>query len=74
MRCQDSYYLTTPAEPVTRSAMKSADFIWDEAKLSRFIANPDEIVPGNNMKPYGGLASASDRDKVISFLQSIATE
>ena len=56
------------------SAMKSADFIWDEAKLSRFIANPDEIVPGNNMKPYGGLASASDRAKVISFLQSIATE
>src|SRR5215813_4626312 len=37
------------------SAMKSADFVWDEAKLNRFIANPDEIVPGNNMKPYGGL-------------------
>jgi cytochrome c len=27
------------------SAMKSADFIWDEAKLNRFIANPDEILP-----------------------------
>jgi hypothetical protein len=42
-----------------------------EAKLSRFIANPDEIVPGNNMKPYGGLASADDRAKVIAFLQSL---
>jgi len=52
------------------SAMKSADFVWDEAKLNRFIANPDEIVPGNNMKPYGGLALADDRAKVIAFLLS----
>ena len=52
------------------SAMKNADFIWDEAKLDRFIANPDEIVPGNNMKPYGGLALADHRAKVIAFLLS----
>src|SRR4051812_34282854 len=39
------------------SAMREADFVWDEAKLDRFIANPDEVVAGNNMKPYGGLAS-----------------
>ena len=55
------------------SAMKSADFVWDEAKLNRFIANPDEIVPGNNMKPYGGLASADDRAKIIAFLRSLTT-
>jgi cytochrome c len=53
------------------SAMKSADFVWDEAKLNRFIANPDEIVPGNNMKPYGGLASADDRAKILAFLRSL---
>ena len=55
------------------SAMKSADFVWDEAKLNRFIANPDEIVPGNNMKPYGGLASAGDRAKILAFLRSLTT-
>jgi cytochrome c len=55
------------------SAMKSADFIWDEAKLNRFITNPDEMVPGNNMKPYGGLASADDRAKILTFLRSLAT-
>jgi cytochrome c len=54
--------------------MKSADFIWDEAKLNRFIANPDEIVPGNNMKPYGGLAPSDDRAKVIAFLLPPATD
>ena len=52
------------------SAMKGADFVWDKEKLDSFIANPDEIVPGNNMKPYGGLASAEERTKLIAFLQS----
>ena len=52
------------------SAMKGADFVWDKEKLDRFIAKPDEVVPGNNMKPYGGLTSAEDRARVIVFLES----
>ena len=52
------------------SAMKGADFVWNKEKLDGFIAKPDEVVPGNNMKPYGGLASAEDRTKLITFLQS----
>jgi cytochrome c len=56
------------------SAMKNADFVWDKEKLDRFIAKPDEVVPGNSMKPYGGLASAEDRGKVIAFLASPATD
>jgi cytochrome c len=50
------------------SAMKEAGFIWDEEKLDRFMANPDEVVPGNNMRPYGGLSSGEDRKKIIAFL------
>jgi len=50
------------------SAMKEAGFVWDEEKLDRFIANPDEVVPGNSMKPYGGLSSGDDRKKIIAFL------
>jgi cytochrome c len=50
------------------SAMKETDFVWDEAKLDRFIANPDEVVPGHKMKPYGGLASKEERTKIIAFL------
>jgi cytochrome c len=56
------------------SAMKEADFVWDKEKLERFIASPEEVVPGNNMKPYGGLASADDRAKVIAYLQSVSTD
>jgi cytochrome c len=56
------------------SAMKGADFVWDEAKLDQFIANPEQIVPGNNMKPFSGLASADDRAKVIAFLLSLSKD
>ena len=52
------------------AAMKDADFIWNEANLARFIANPDEVVAGNNMKPFAGLASADERKKVLAFLLS----
>jgi cytochrome c len=53
------------------SAMKDAGFVWDKQKLERFIANPDELVPGNSMKPYAGLASADDRARIVFFLQSV---
>ena len=52
------------------SAMKGADLTWDKATLDRFIANPDQVVPGNNMKPYGGMASAEDRATIIAFLEA----
>jgi cytochrome c len=54
------------------SAMKDAGFVWDEARLDRFIEKPDAVVPGNNMKPYGGLASAGDRAKITAFLRSLS--
>jgi cytochrome c len=52
------------------SAMKDADLTWDRATLDRFIANPDQVVPGNKMKPYGGLTSAEERAKIIAFLEA----
>jgi cytochrome c len=52
------------------TAMKGADLVWDRATLDRFISNPDQVVPGNNMKPFGGLSSAEDRAKIITFLEA----
>ena len=51
-------------------AMKSSGLTWDEASLDRFIANPDEVVPGNRMKPYGGMASAEERAKIVAYLKA----
>ena len=70
---RDRYRQASPGSLPTfgySSAIKGADFVWDKEKLDGFIAKPDEVVPGNNMKPYGGLASAEDRTKLITFLQS----
>jgi cytochrome c len=50
-------------------SMKKADLVWDKNNLDRFIADPDQVVPGNNMKPYGGIASAEERARIIAFLE-----
>ena len=50
-------------------SMKKADLVWDKNNLDRFIANPDQVVPNNNMKPYGGIASAEERAKIIEYLE-----
>jgi cytochrome c len=55
-------------------SMKKADIVWDKNNLDRFIANPDAVVPGNNMKPYGGIASAEERAKIIAYLESAANK
>jgi cytochrome c len=52
------------------SAMKGADLVWDKSSLDRFIANPDQVVSGHSMKPYGGLASAEDRARIIAYLEA----
>ena len=55
------------------SAMKEAGFVWDADRLDRFMANADAVVSGNSMKPFGGVASADDRAKIIAYLQSGTT-
>lgn len=53
------------------SAMKSSGITWDEGKLDQFIANPDNVVHGNAMKPFGGIADASEREKIVGYLKSL---
>jgi cytochrome c len=50
--------------------MKNAGVSWDEATLDKFIANPDEVVPNNKMKPYTGLTDAAVRSQIVEFLES----
>jgi cytochrome c len=51
-------------------AMTDADLVWDEATLDRFIENPNAVVPGNNMKPFSGIASADERARIIAHLKA----
>lgn len=50
-------------------SMAKADLVWDKATLDRFLANPEAVVRGNKMQPYGGIASVEDRAKIIAYLE-----
>jgi cytochrome c len=53
------------------SAMKSSRITWDEATLDKFITNPEAVVSGNGMKPFGGIDSAEDRAKIIGYMKTL---
>ena len=50
--------------------LRSSGITWDEATLQKFIANPDAVIPNNNMKPYKGITDEAVRAKIIEFLKS----
>ena len=34
-------------------------------------AIPNQVVSGNKMKPFGGVADASERDKIVNYLKTL---
>ena len=50
--------------------LKSSGIVWDEKTLDQFIANPDSVIPSNNMKPYKGITDPALRAAIVSFLKS----
>lgn len=52
------------------AAMKGAGLTWDAATLDTFIAKPDAVVQGNNMKPYPGIDDAAQRKAIVEFLKT----
>jgi cytochrome c len=50
--------------------MKNAGITWDPSTLDQFIANPDQVIPNNKMKPYSGLTDQNVRKQIIEYLQS----
>ena len=72
---------------VGRTAATEADFsysdamvaagedglVWDEAKLSEYLANPRAMVEGNTMA-FVGLRSEEDRKAVIAYLEAESAE
>jgi cytochrome c len=54
------------------SAMQGSNIVWDEKTLDAFITNPDTVVHGNAMKPFGGVGDAKERGEIIAYLKSIS--
>jgi cytochrome c len=51
-------------------SMKQSGVVWDEANLVKFIADPEQVVNGNTMKPYGGINDAAQRKMIVDFLKA----
>ncbi|WP_045834508.1 cytochrome c family protein [Hyphomicrobium sp. 99] len=60
---------TVPGFPYSDS-LKGAGITWNEKNLDQWIANPNAVVPGNNMGAiFSGLSDAGERAKIIAFLK-----
>jgi cytochrome c len=55
------------------NSVKSSGVTWDEATLDKWIANPDAVIPDNDMSPpYGGVADPAIRKRIIAYLKTIS--
>lgn len=57
--------------PALFGGAKRSGVEWNEAALDRWLANPQEFVPGNTMT-YAGLKNPKDRQDVIAYLEALA--
>lgn len=55
-------------------AMAASDVVWDAETLDRFIENPEAVVPGNNMKPYGGISDDEVRASIVAHLTAASED
>jgi cytochrome c len=51
-------------------AMKRSDIVWDAQSVEKFLANPQQDIPGNRM-PFAGLQDATARADVAAYLASL---
>lgn len=51
-------------------ALKKAGFVWTEAKLQSWLADPQKVVPGNNM-PIAGIANPQQRADLAAYLATL---
>jgi len=54
-------------------SLKDSGVTWDEPTLDKWIADPGAVIPGNGMSPpYGGVADAEIRKRIIAFLKTLS--
>lgn len=61
----------TEANFAYSQALKNSQVTWTPEILDKWIANPNEVINGNNMGTlFSGLSDAGARQKIINFLKS----
>ncbi len=59
---------TAPGYGNYSDSVKNSGITWTPENIEKWITNPEAFIPNNNMKPFGGVADADVRRKIISFL------
>jgi cytochrome c len=54
------------------AALKASKLIWDQALLNKWLANPDDLIPGNTMDYQ--VSDAEQRSAILEYLRSIASK
>jgi cytochrome c len=49
-------------------ALKSSNIVWDDKTLDAWLADPQHVVPGNQM-PFPGIKNPQQRADIIAFLK-----
>jgi cytochrome c len=52
------------------AANKSANLVWDEATLDKYLTNPKAIVPGTTMT-FAGIKNDAQRADLIAYLKTV---
>lgn len=53
--------------------LQSANIVWTEEMLDKWLENPKALVPANSMV-FVGMPKAADRKALIAYLKSVATQ
>lgn len=64
---------SSPGYASYSQGLKSSGVTWDDATLDKFIENPEQVIPNNNMKPYKGIGDQAVRKQIIDYLKSQST-
>ncbi len=53
------------------AALKASKLVWDQASLDRWLADPDDLVPGNSMAYH--VSDAEQRSAILEYLRFVAS-
>jgi cytochrome c len=61
---------TEPGYMLYSQGMKDSGIVWSADMIDKWISDPYKILPNTNMKPFPGVPDPTQRQKIITFLQS----
>jgi len=54
-------------------SVKDSGITWDAKTLDNWIADPQAVIPGNDMSPpFNGISDPAIRKKIIAFLETLS--